>query len=84
MAPKVVERSCGQPGALSRGDAGRRTAIVAARAQAHFREDQRVAVARDDVDLAAAATEVALDDRKAARDQEVRGQRLRTPSGGGP
>ena len=43
-----------------------------ARAQAHFDEHERVAVARDDVDLAAAAAEVALDDDEAARDEELR------------
>jgi hypothetical protein len=44
-----------QAGALGRTDAGRRAAVAPVRTRTHFHEDQRaVAVAQDQVDLAAA------------------------------
>src|SRR5512144_2773910 len=68
LEPREIEaRGRRQPCALRRGDARGSAAEVAAAAQAHLDEHERVPVARDEVELAAAAPPVALDDRQAAR-----------------
>jgi len=57
--------------ALGGGDAGCGAAEVAAAAQADLDEDQRPAIAADQVDLATTDAEIALDDAQAAAFQMV-------------
>ena len=73
---QVGVRGGDQARALGRRDARGRAAEVGARAQAHLDEHQRVAVARDEVDLAATRAEVAVDDDEAAACEIVGGDRL--------
>ena len=69
---------CGEDDApaLACGDAGRGAAEIAAAAQAHLDENQGLAVAADEVDLAAADAEIALHDALTATFQILRRPRL--------
>ena len=62
--------------ALARRDAGRGAAEVAAAALAHLDEDERAAMARDQVDLAATHAEIARHDAQAAAFEIGGGLRL--------
>src|SRR5256885_15545929 len=77
LAPQIRQKKAGSeldPAPLGGGDAGTRSAEGAAAAQAHFDEHQRCAVTRDEIDLAAAAAIVTLDDGETARHQEFGGK----------
>src|SRR6266550_3588952 len=79
LAPQIRQKKAGSeldPAALGGGDAGTRSAEGAAAAQAYFDEHQRRAVTRDEIDLAAAAAIVTLDDGETARHQEFGGKGL--------
>ena len=82
VAGQVVRGGGEQLALLARVDARRRAAEVAAATQPNLDEDQRVAVARDEVDLAGAAAEIAFDDRDAAGFEEGRRERLGACAGG--
>ena len=62
------------PLSLARGDAGAGTAETGVPTQADFDEDQGVSLAADQVDLAAAAPEIARHDAQAALLEEARGE----------
>jgi hypothetical protein len=53
-----------------------RTAEVLAVANAYFNEYERLAILRDEIDFAAAAAEIPLDDSQFVRFEEPRGERL--------
>src|SRR5438876_12178493 len=73
---KIGLRRHDQTRALRPRDAGRRAAISVRPPFAHFDEDNRLAIARDDVDLTHARAEVASDDRKPACREKIRCKRL--------
>ena len=77
MACQPVAGGEDQSPLLGGRDAGGRAAEVAARAQPHLDEDRGVAVAADEVDLAALDAEVAPDDAQAARHEHLRRRALR-------
>jgi hypothetical protein len=62
--------------AFCRRDAPARATEIAAPAQPHFDEYERVAVARDEIELAAAAAPVALDDLDTVRNEIRRSECL--------
>lgn len=57
-------------------NAGKRAAEVLAVANAYFNEDQRLAIVRDEIDFAAAAPKIPLDDPQFVRFEESRRERL--------
>ena len=76
-ARQPVPRGEDEAGLFGGGDAGCCTAIAAAAAQPDFDEDGGCAIAADQVDLAAANAEIAVDDFQAVP-FEMRGRRIFT------
>src|SRR5438874_5495547 len=73
---KIGLRSGDQSRTLRPRDAGRSAAVGVGLPLAHFDEDERLAIARDDVDLAHARAEVAPNDDKSASREKIRRKRL--------
>ena len=76
-ARKIGIRSGGQAAALGGADALDGPTVRSARARAHLDEYQRLALTRDEIDLAEAAVPIALDDLQAAGTQEFGRARFR-------